>query len=140
NVRYVEGRGLYGDLHFNPKHRIAEQFAWDAEHAPANVGLSHNVLAKTSRMGNGTKVDSITRVVSVDVVADPATNRSLYESIGRGGKSTAAILREAQSRPSVSDVDVDRAAGITLGDAKPKISKTWIASLSGSQLVEALRS
>ncbi|MEM1186810.1 MAG: hypothetical protein AAGI53_17630, partial [Planctomycetota bacterium] len=47
NVRYVEGRGLYGDLHFNPKHRIAEQFAWDAEHAPANVGLSHNVLAKT---------------------------------------------------------------------------------------------
>ena len=41
--------GLFGDLHFNPKHVLAEQLAWDAEHAPENVGFSHNVQARTSR-------------------------------------------------------------------------------------------
>jgi len=33
NVHFREG-GLWGDLHYNPKHAVAEQFAWDAENAP----------------------------------------------------------------------------------------------------------
>ena len=32
--------GLYGDFHFNPKHALAEQIAWDAENAPQNLGFS----------------------------------------------------------------------------------------------------
>ncbi len=43
------GEGLFGDFHFNPKHALAEQLMWDAEHAPENVGFSHNVEARTSR-------------------------------------------------------------------------------------------
>lgn len=76
--------GLFGDLHFNPKHALAEQLVWDAEHAPENVGFSHNVEARTSRRGDDVVVEAITRVQSVDLVADPATTRGLFESLSGG--------------------------------------------------------
>ncbi len=52
---------------------------WDAQHAPENVGLSHNVLAHTSRQGEQLFVESIEHVQSVDLVADPATTNGLFE-------------------------------------------------------------
>lgn len=73
--------GLFGDLHFNPKHPVAEQLVWDAEHAPENLGLSHNVEARTSRRGGKTVIEAILKVNSVDLVADPATTTSLFEGI-----------------------------------------------------------
>jgi len=72
-------QGLFGDLHFNPKHALSEQLMWDAEHASQNVGLSHNVLARTTRQGDETVVEAITKVQSIDLVADPATTRGLFE-------------------------------------------------------------
>jgi hypothetical protein len=86
--------GLFGDLHFNPKHVLAEQLAWDAEHAPENVGFSHNVQARTSRRDDGMLVEEIMRVQSVDLVADPATTRGLYEQsqpVGDEAIETAAL-------------------------------------------------
>jgi hypothetical protein len=83
-VRGVElraGEGLFGDLHFNPKHALSEQLVWDAEHAPQNVGMSHNVLARTKREGEGVVVEAITKVQSIDLVADPATTSGLYEQV-----------------------------------------------------------
>ena len=84
------GEGLFGDLHFNPKHALAEQLLWDAEHAPENVGFSHNVEARTVRRGDEIVVEAITRVQSVDLVADPATTRGLVRVAGkrrRGGQN-----------------------------------------------------
>jgi hypothetical protein len=78
-VQFRTGEGLFGDLHFNPKHALSEQLVWDAEHAPQNVGMSHNVLARTSRSGDETVVETITKVQSIDLVADPATTNGLYE-------------------------------------------------------------
>jgi hypothetical protein len=78
-VAFRAGDGLFGDLHFNPKHALSEQLMWDAEHAPQNVGMSHNVLARTSRSGSDTVVEAITKVRSIDLVADPATTSGLYE-------------------------------------------------------------
>ena len=78
-VQLRPGEGLFGDLHFNPKHGLSEQLMWDAEHASQNVGLSHNVLARTSRRGDETEVEAITKVQSIDLVADPATTRGLFE-------------------------------------------------------------
>ena len=75
----ADGGGLRGDLHANPKHAIAEQLMWDAEHAPDAVGLSHNVEARTSRRDGKTIVEEIVRVQSVDLVADPASTRGLFE-------------------------------------------------------------
>ena len=81
-IRGVElrsGAGLFGDLHFNPKHALAEQLLWDAEHNPHNVGFSHNVLARLARERELTVVEEITKVQSVDLVADPATTQGLFE-------------------------------------------------------------
>ncbi len=78
-VEFRPQQGLFGDLHFNPKHTLSEQLMWDAENASQNVGLSHNVLARTAREGGETVVEAITKVQSIDLVADPATTRGLFE-------------------------------------------------------------
>jgi hypothetical protein len=80
NVVSRPGEGLFGDLQYNPKHALAEQLLWDAEHAPENVGFSHNVQARTAKRGETTIVEEILAVQSVDLVADPATTRGLFES------------------------------------------------------------
>ena len=79
-VVFRENEGLFGDLHYNPAHALADQLAWDAEHAQENVGFSHNVQARTSQQGQRLVVEAITRVQSVDLVADPATTRGLFEA------------------------------------------------------------
>lgn len=77
---HMNGDGLYGDLIVNPKHPLAEQLFWDAEHAPENVGLSHDAQGKTVVRDGKMIVESIAAVRSVDLVAEPATTRSLYEA------------------------------------------------------------
>ncbi|MHC4180492.1 MAG: hypothetical protein ACYSWU_23565 [Planctomycetota bacterium] len=85
NVRLDQGDGgLRGDLRANPKHRLFEQLAWDAEHSPNSVGFSHDIVGKTTSRGGRTVVEEITRVSSVDLVADPATTRGLFEQVGDG--------------------------------------------------------
>lgn len=79
-VSFRAGEGLFADLHYNPKHALAEQLAWDAEHAPEHVGLSHNVEARTAQREGRTVVEAILAVQSVDLVADPATTSGLFES------------------------------------------------------------
>ncbi len=96
-IRQVEFRpdeGLFGNLHFNPKHALAEQLAWDAEHNPRNVGFSHNVLARLSREGEQTIVEAITHVQSVDLVADPAATQGLFEQ----AEADRANLEVAESQ------------------------------------------
>jgi hypothetical protein len=81
NVRLGQGdTGLFGDFKFNPKHALAEQLKWDAQNSPGNVGFSHNALAKITKRGGKAVVEEITRVQSVDLVADPATTRGLFEA------------------------------------------------------------
>jgi len=89
NVELRQGEGLYGDLHFNPKHALAEQLLWDAQHNPRNVGFSHNVLARLSRDGETTVVEEITKVQSVDLVADPATTQGLFEQTAEKANDTS---------------------------------------------------
>ena len=95
--------GLFGDFHFNPKHAIAEQLIWDAEHAPENVGFSHNVEARTARKGDRVVVEAITRVLSVDLVADPATTRGLFESAPAPAPALAGLTVDelARERPDL---------------------------------------
>ena len=107
------GVGLFGDLHFNPKHALAEQLMWDAEHAPENLGLSHNVEARTARQGNETVVEAILKVQSVDLVADPATTRSLFESSGAG--SATAFAGASGDPPQIVSAAL---AGLTLAELR----------------------
>ncbi len=100
NVAMRTGEGLFADFHFNPKHALAEQLMWDAEHAPENVGFSHNVEARIGRRGDRVVVEAITRVQSVDLVADPATTRGLFEAAGTAGVSSPAVPVPADSAPA----------------------------------------
>lgn len=95
----VRPEGLFGDFQFNPKHALAEQLVWDAEHAPENVGFSHNVEARTGRNGDRVVVEAILRVQSVDLVADPATTRGLFESVANPAE--AAVLPANDPAPPV---------------------------------------
>jgi hypothetical protein len=109
NVRVEQGDGgLRGDFRFNPKHALAEQLVWDAEHSPENVGFSHNVEARTSRKDGRVIVEEITRVQSVDLVADPATTRGLFEQTEpqkRKGKQVEySELTESELRANRPDI------------------------------------
>lgn len=56
-----------------------------AEEMPDAVGLSHSARGKVKQAEDGTQVvTEITRVNSVDLVAEPATTSSLFESVQRG--------------------------------------------------------
>jgi hypothetical protein len=107
NVVVRAGGGLFADLHFNPKHALAEQLVWDAEHAPENVGFSHNVEARTVRRGERVVVEAITRVQSVDLVADPATTRGLFESAAAETDRLAAVAAPAVEPLSLDDLQRD---------------------------------
>jgi hypothetical protein len=114
----VDAGGLRGDFHFNPKHALAEQLIWDAEHSPENVGFSHNVEARTSRRDGKVVVEEITRVQSVDLVADPATTRGLFEQHEPAGESSpmsgCKLLNDALGIPDLVAV-ADFAETITDG-------------------------
>lgn len=79
NARFVYGKGIVGDLHFNPKHSVAEQFKWDVANAPEKMGLSHNAALRMRKNGSRQIVEDIVRVRSADLVADPATTTSIFE-------------------------------------------------------------
>ncbi len=98
------GEGLFGDFHFNPKHALAEQLIWDAEHAPENVGFSHNVEARTGRRGDRVVVEAIVRVQSVDLVADPATTRGLFESASPAAPAETVETIETVESPSLDEL------------------------------------
>jgi len=107
NVAVRAGEGLFADFHFNPKHALAEQLVWDAEHAPENVGFSHNVQAQTRRQGDRLVVEAITKVQGVDLVADPATTRGLFESSGSDGVGSGADTVGEEDGPDTGDAAVE---------------------------------
>jgi len=90
--------GLYADLHFNPKHALAEQLLWDAENAPGNLGLSHNAEGRIVRRGSKSVIEQIFSVRSVDLVADPASTAGLFES--EGGAAAEHHKREPKHEDS----------------------------------------
>lgn len=80
NAKFVDGKGIFGDLKYNRQHALAKQFEYDVKHDSKNLGLSQYAHGKTRRQGSKEIVESITAVGSVDLVADPATTQGLFES------------------------------------------------------------
>ena len=83
NVRFVESEGIYGDLLYLKNHPLAESVCEAAEREEMNdvFGMSHNAQGEGTVDKNDIFVVSrITEVRHVDLVADPATTKSLTES------------------------------------------------------------
>lgn len=112
----LDADGIYGDLVVNPKHPLAEQLFWDAEHCPENVGLSHDAEGRTRLSDGKVIVEAIKAVRSVDLVAEPATTKGLFEGLAAADEPTAAAVAPAgDDEPAGDDAadpppsrDVDR--------------------------------
>ena len=109
NVEFRLNEGLFADLYFNPCHPLANQLAWDAEHAPKNVGFSHNIRARTIEENHVIVVTQILAVQSVDLVADPATTSGLYEAENLP-QNTQAANEEANPPQDVPATETPTAA------------------------------
>lgn len=81
NVREGPG-GTYADLRYNVKHKLAESIAYAAEELPDTLGMSINGGGRgAGKTPDGkTIVGEIIRLRSCDVVADPGSTHSLFES------------------------------------------------------------
>jgi hypothetical protein len=69
-----------GRLNVLKAHPLAESVFEAAERNPALFGMSHVAVCGTKRINGRETVESINKVLSIDLVADPATTTSLYES------------------------------------------------------------
>jgi hypothetical protein len=118
-VEFRTGEGLFGDLHFNPRHILSEQLIWDAEHAPQNVGMSHNVLARTMQQGSDIVVEAITKVQSIDLVADPATTSGLYEHAV--SEDHAAAEATESSSEATTSLGIESVTVEQLRHARPEL-------------------
>lgn len=102
-VSFRPGEGLFAETFaYNPKHSFAEAFAWNAQHAPHAIGFSHNINGKTATQNGKLVVESITKVNSVDLVAEPATTRGLHESVEpESGEPTVLTLEQVKAQPEL---------------------------------------
>ncbi len=130
NIALRPAAGLFGDFHFNPKHALAEQLLWDAQHAPENVGFSHNVQARTVRQGDETLVEAILKVHSVDLVADPATTCGLFEQsqaagASERGKPSLGVLTLEELRRVRPDLlrEIEAQTGAELGRLRRRVDE-----------------
>lgn len=134
-------KGLYGNFHYNPKHVLAEQLIWDAKNLPENVGFSHDVtgVTTTDKKSGKVIVEEITAVRSVDLVADPATTNSLYESEGTMEPETAVAPApeappvEADPKEAVKAAFKAKILKILDGDGDVTTMKTEIGNILKQQ-------
>jgi hypothetical protein len=129
--------GFYGTLHFNPKHVLAEQLVWDAENAPQNVGFSHDARGPSKLKGGRMVVESIDKVLSVDLVANPATTGGLFEDAFVEGliaeKIAADEERSEFCKLCCSAMDMIRTAMYDTDAALPAVSKRVLSVIADWQ-------
>lgn len=127
--------GLYADFIVNPKHSLAEQLFWDAEHAPAHVGFSHDCFGSTVKKDGKVIVESIAKVHSVDLVAKPATTLGLFESEELPADPAHRELCE-HGLSAVSDARVILLGNEPIETKKARLVEVlavWSAELTGKQ-------
>jgi hypothetical protein len=76
----VRPDGVYATLVLNKGHDMYGQIMEDAEQSPRNLGLSIDARGASKLRDGRSVVESVDKVLSVDLVANPATTRGLFES------------------------------------------------------------
>lgn len=134
NVRVGADGRPRADLHVLTSHPMAARVLEAAGRNPSLFGLSHVAVAST-RMDRGIEIiESIKSVESVDLVADPATTKGLYEGTmptplktfleAVGGKRAAAAKKWSKSK-------VVREMDELMGDAPPDLPPPPAADEAG---------
>lgn len=86
NVRF-ESMKIRADFKGLPDDPAAKKFISIAHNMPEIAGLSQNASGKVRREGGIEIVESIEKVLSVDLVANPATTKGMYENHDHTGES-----------------------------------------------------
>ncbi len=118
NVRIKEGE-LYADLHVLLSHEDAPAVLEAAERNPELFGMSHNANGRGEVKDGWFVIHEIPEVKSVDVVSDPATNSSLFES--RSHMKPVKSILEAKVLPKLRKAAAKRLKALLEGmgdDAK----------------------
>lgn len=98
----VKPDGVYGDLHVIKSHAMANTLFEVAERKPDRFGLSHNASGDVAQVGGKSLVESIKSVRSVDLVQNPATVSSLFESEDPLATKTMTFKTVIESLPAKS--------------------------------------
>jgi len=124
----LEKDGLYADFHYNPHAEGIESFLWFAEHnGLGDVGFSHLVSGKYSVDPDGTeRITRIDKVRSVDLVANPATTKTIFESEVKPMKKK--ISESSFYRLPKSDI------GNTLYEAKMALDSFYSSAKNGNDI------
>lgn len=124
--------GIYADTHYLKSHPLAESVAERAERFPDTFGLSHDAEGDISTVNGRDEVTRIKSVQSVDLVAFPATNQSLFESeqkpMKRKLKEAAKAARnnlfskllemQMEKDPTIAEMEYEVAPEVSV-DASP---------------------
>lgn len=101
NARHRADGMPIGDIGVKPTHPLAESFLFDAEHRPANCGMSHIADCRTTRAADGwDDVTAVEAVESVDLVVGPATVKSLFEQTHRRSAVISTFRKVIESLES----------------------------------------
>lgn len=149
NVVFKENSGLFADFHYNPNHAQAKQLLWDAHNAPNNVGFSHCVEAVFHQENDLSVIDKIVRVISVDLVADPATTNGLFESEeaegcelevrSEEGGVNASASQNPLATPNSDDTNSDSDnSDSDIGSEESSDSETETEAISADELCKQL--
>jgi hypothetical protein len=79
---------------FNPRGEFELRLMGAAEHAPHAFGLSHTARGREKPGSNGTVIEAVESVATVDIVDDPATVAGLYESRNHSRNQKVKTLTE----------------------------------------------
>jgi hypothetical protein len=107
----VKDDGIYADrLVFNPHSSYAEEFRWWATHNPAKLGMSHDAEGEGETKEGVLHVENVVKVHSVDLVADGATVKGLFEHKEPKMPETPATPAATPVVPAAPAVDPKEAA------------------------------
>jgi hypothetical protein len=95
NKTYMKEGEPFGDLHVIKAHPASASLLEWASRFPDKFGLSHNADGNEVTKGGKRIVESLDRVISVDVVRNPATVKGLFES-EQAMKKTLRQIIEAE--------------------------------------------
>lgn len=99
---YVQEGAVYGDFVLNRKHELFDQIVEDAENHPRSLGFSIDAReGETKKIDGRQVVVSVGKLLSIDLVANPATTNGLWESGDDRGPSPFAPLHESKSIQAV---------------------------------------
>lgn len=101
--------GVYGDHHYLKTHPIVEQVLELAERFPDKLGYSHNAVVTESVKDGHVIFESVERVRSVDLVANPATTRGVFESESEytSMDDQAALATDPNAAAAAAPTDTD---------------------------------